>query len=252
MAAARAASDGTRAGAALASQARGRTSGQGARSAGTNAINSAGGVGRPAQSAIAPASQSVAKPPQPAPSQSVVMPISAVLAEAPYSAPGAQPPMTNGGGQFGAPLRMPPHMSQPAAQPASPPPLPPQAPVFASHISRIADVLPPDPPLSKAPNGVQPQSPMMAPQQDPPLSLHALAAQLEKGTSPQPLPQAPLMPPPLPPAADGADASARPLPPKQQPRGQPDFDGLPPAIAESLARLAGNGRKPTKPETSGA
>lgn len=249
---ARAASEGTRPGAALAAQARGRTNGQGARSAGANATNGAGGVGKPAQPAIAPVLQSVAKPPQSAPSQGVVMPISAVLAEAPYSPPGAQPPMTNAGGQFGAPSRMPPHMSQPPVQPASPPPLPPQPPTFASHISRIADVLPPDPPLPNAPNGVPPQSPMMAPQQDPPLSLHALAAQLEKGTSPQSSPQAPHMPPPLPPAAGGAEASARPLPPKQQPRGQPDFDGLPPAIAESLARLAGNGRKPTKPETSGA
>ncbi|MFA5948973.1 MAG: EAL domain-containing protein [Hyphomicrobium sp.] len=220
----------------------------------------------------------------PAPAAAPQIQLGSVAMPGPSSSPGLNPSqsMSRSGSSpaqgemrpAAGPANGPVFAQAPSPQPPSPPP--PQVQAIApagSHISRIADVLPPVPssedftPLA--------DEPLVAP-----VSLQMLAAQLEK-SAPSPLSEQapgaarfvpespPAIPPPLPPqqshipAIVPASVVPPPLPPTPQPfqphqhsappRPAPDFSGLPPSIAESLARLAGNTpRKPSKSESSGA
>jgi diguanylate cyclase (GGDEF)-like protein len=136
-----------------------------------------------------------------------------------------------GPGAGGPPPLRPIDVSPPFVQPAPPPPLPaPVSPIF------VQQAPPPPPPSMAGGNGVTPFPPPLS---TPPLNAPPL------NTSPpsMPPPVAPSQAPPRVASAKPAAASsaARPAPP---PRPEPDFSNLPPAIAESLARLAGVARKP--------
>jgi diguanylate cyclase (GGDEF)-like protein/PAS domain S-box-containing protein len=132
----------------------------------------------------------------------------------------------------------------------------PPIPEFPPPLRAVDQPLPPPPPLpaaaSVAPGrvpppvhgDVPPTRPILVQPAPPPVPGTNYAGSPPAGfppVPPSPMPGgAAPPPPPRPGAAAGGGASAKPAPS----RPQPDFSNLPPAIAESLARLAGTSRKP--------
>jgi diguanylate cyclase (GGDEF)-like protein len=160
-----------------------------------------------------------------------------VVPPSPLAAPGQGPGAPAGG----RPLNGPP-LQKAAPPPEFPPPL------------RSVDQPPPPPPLPPAagampgraqPNGsdVPTTRPILVQPAPPPVPGTNHASSLPAGFPPGP-PQVPGGT--APPSAQrtqapGVSTGSKQTPP---PRSQPDFSNLPPAIAESLARLAGSTRKP--------
>ena len=113
---------------------------------------------------------------------------------------------------------------KPVPQVGAPPPPPLMPPVSDVATTRPILVQPPSPPPVPAPGA----GPVVAPQP-------AAAPPLPPPAATRPAP--PRQPPPKKPTLQGPAAAAKPG------RAEPDFSNLPPAIAESLARLAGVARK---------
>jgi hypothetical protein len=146
------------------------------------------------------------------------------------------PHAQNGGHSQGGPQRggpapefPPPLRSAEPQPPLSPPPLP-SGGAMQGRMPPHSSDLPPTRPIL-----VQPAPPPV------PGTNHAGSPPAGfPPAGPPPMPAGAAPPAQRPPAAAPA-ASSRPAAP---PRAQPDFSNLPPAIAESLARLAGSSRKP--------
>ncbi len=153
------------------------------------------------------------------------VPLRPAAAAPPHAAPMPSAPMAAKAPQpfvAGPPSPPPPQLTQPAVH--SPPPVqaaPPQAPE-----------LPPRPILVQP--GPPPPNPSNGPVPFPPPLSMPPASPASAGN----------LPPPMRPAAQRPQVPPQPAAPRPAPaRPDPDFSNLPPAIAESLARLAGVGRK---------
>ncbi|HRN83676.1 MAG TPA: EAL domain-containing protein [Hyphomicrobium sp.] len=208
-----------------------------------------------ASGAFAGAPPPLPPPPQPAKTRLVdVIPdvAPAPTPDAGNRPPAVSPPMTarapqTGKGADASPLprrsEAPPTRLKDLPPPVSapPPPLP-----FAGGPKPVAQSAPPSPPpmppvgdlATTRPILVQPASPPPVP---PPGPAPVVAAQPPATTPPIPPPAAarpapPRQPPPKKPTIQGPVAA-------KSGRAEPDFSNLPPAIAESLARLAGVARK---------
>lgn len=212
--------------------------------------------------------------PQPAPQPMAANGAAGAMPQTGMPAAAPMPPPMRPMPPVGSVTGGPPPVGQPMAaaappvppQPGPPPSQPPQMakPFVPPPVSRVGDILPEAgvPPAPPQPQVYPPQGAPLAPvaavaPAGPPLggglgakisALEQLAAQLEKAPLAQPpQPRGPSQPmgngngapPPLPQSGPppGASQSA-PAQPQPQ-RSAPDFSGLPPQIAESLARLAG-------------
>lgn len=185
--------------------------------------------------------------PAPSPGANVGPPPSAAkpVAPPPLVQPAGPPPMPNGGDARPLAASMPPPFPQRPAG-ATAPQFPSGAPTPGAGSmpppSRIEPGRVPPPPV---PNGAS------LPPMPPPF---AMPPQMPSSAGPMPLGERPLnaSSPPIPAAAfappPGATGGLPPLPPGSKPPGPPppDFSKLPPAIAESLARLAGIDLPPRK------
>jgi hypothetical protein len=160
---------------------------------------------------------------------------------------GAMPPPiagVRGGAPFPPPIALAPPNSAPIPAPMGVPPPPPagngELPHGLEQYMRDAIELPPAPPLPHEPDPVLPP-----PQQPAGDMLPPIESQFEPNpivaalSDPPPSVQPPAAhPPPREPHAPPPRAAAPPPKPRKQPP-MPDFAGLPPAMAESLAKLAG-------------
>jgi hypothetical protein len=110
----------------------------------------------------------------------------------------------------------------------------------ASQVAPMPNAVHP-PPIQMPPGQpmIDPKTGLMAPAR--PITVQAPPTGPMPVVAPAPQPRANGTPPPQ----NGAAAAAAPPPPPAPPRPAPDFTNLPPAIAESLARLAGT--LPRKP-----
>lgn len=142
------------------------------------------------------------------------------------------------------PTAPPPSQGRPAA-PIPPPPMPPaQRP--AASAQTIGEAWPLPASAFTPANGAPPSTPPQQRAGIPPPPLASPASVPPPAPNPPPIPAAAFAPPPAPPppmnAAEAAPPRAPvsvPLKPVQPAAPPPDFSKLPPAIAESLARLAG-------------
>lgn len=173
------------------------------------------------------------------PGQAVVPPLPAAFVAQPPQPPPlpASPPPPAAGGvtrlsEVLPSVVRPDVVTRPAGPraPAAPPPLPVAS---GPRPASAPPTLPPLPDLPTRPILVQPSAPPPPAQGPRPAAAAPLA-----GAPP------PVQAPPLPVGNGSAPPRAAPMKPPAPPRDEPDFSNLPPAIAESLARLAGVARKP--------
>ena len=142
-------------------------------------------------------------------------------------------------GQKGAPVPdFPPPLRSVDPPPPPPPPFSPAAPQ-PSAAAMTQGRMPPPVHVSDVP----PTRPILVQPAPPPVPGTNYAASPPAGFPPGP-PQVPGGPAPAAPQRPQAAVAGAASKPATPPRPQPDFSNLPPAIAESLARLAGSSRKP--------